>query len=344
VARPWIGRWSTYTVLGLVGYVVGAIVTGALAVALDAPLIERAIVICVPAFGFWFAISLSLRILGEERIVFYQAAFSAWAAALVAALLARADVARVSDLVIVLVASFLAFGRVGCFHVGCCHGRPARIGARYDEAHVRLGFPRRWVGRRIFPVQLVEACASGTLAVVCMFLAGDGSATLVFVTAYAVVRFGLELLRGDSGRPAWRGLSEAQWIALVTVLFFAVYAPSVLTLLAIALVAPAAVALFALASRRALHYPRHLDELERLSRAGFRTCTSAGLEVSSHPLPDARVDVIWQHDLLSPEIATELAHALFEEVEVLPASKAGMFHLIMPNASLTNNVPARHCE
>ncbi|MGM7319828.1 prolipoprotein diacylglyceryl transferase family protein, partial [Idiomarina sp. ST10R2A5] len=52
-----------------------------------------------------------------------------------------------------------------------------------------------------------------------LVLAGTaaGTAAGLYVAAYAVLRFGLEELRGDPGRRYWRGLSEAQWTSLALV-------------------------------------------------------------------------------------------------------------------------------
>jgi prolipoprotein diacylglyceryltransferase len=135
-----------------------------------------------------------------ETIVFYRTAIAAWLLAVMAG-----RTARISDLVVVLTLAFLAFGRVGCFRVACCHGRPARFGVRYTHAHARLGFPRRWVGRPLVPVQLFEAVASAVLAVAGVVLlvrgAAPGTATKILIVGYALVRFPLELLRGDGARP-----------------------------------------------------------------------------------------------------------------------------------------------
>lgn len=106
--------------------------------------------IVIPPFGFWIAVSCALRILGEERIVFYQAAGSAWAAAVGVAAIAGLDAWRVSDLVIVSTAIFLAFGRVGCFHVACCHGRPSRFGVQSTHVHAALAFPTAGSDARSF--------------------------------------------------------------------------------------------------------------------------------------------------------------------------------------------------
>jgi prolipoprotein diacylglyceryltransferase len=214
--RPRIGAWSTYTVVGLIGYAVAAAVVGVIGALAGATLLERALAIVVPPFGFWVAIAVEHRASGVERIVFYRTSIAAWLLALVTALALGARCGVVSDLVVLLVATFLAFGRVGCFNVACCHGRPARFGVIYTEHHAALGLPRRWIGVALVPVQLLESLASALLAVVVAVLVlRSGAATAAFVVGYAVVRFGLEYLRGDD-RPRLASISEAQWIALLS--------------------------------------------------------------------------------------------------------------------------------
>lgn len=112
----------------------------------------------------------------------------------------------------------LALGRVGCFLVGCCHGSPHRWGVRYRAEHAAAGFPRGLVGVPLVPAQLLEA--AGALALVGAGVAlvllrrPPGEALTLFLVGHAVVRFGVERLRGDAGR-RWRwGLSEAQWWSL----------------------------------------------------------------------------------------------------------------------------------
>lgn len=161
-----------------------------------------------------------------------------------------------------------------------------------------------------------------------------GTATLVFACVYAVIRFGLELARGDSGRPAWRGLSEAQWIALASVFACAVLRPSAATVVALATLTIGAivVSLRARQPNRSVRQPRHLDELERalaMSRTGVRVCTRAGIEVTSHTLPDRRIDVIWSNSSLTLADVTRLARDLFAHPEVVAATRPGMFHVIV---------------
>jgi hypothetical protein len=72
---------------------------------------------------------------------------------------------------------------------------------------------------RLFPVQAVESLAVFGLVAIgtAMVLRGDppGGAAAWYVIAYAVMRFSLEFIRGDNGRPYAGGFSEAQWTSLL---------------------------------------------------------------------------------------------------------------------------------
>lgn len=111
-----------------------------------------------------------------------------------------------------------AVGRMGCFMVGCCHGRPSPWGVCYRQDHRAAGFNRYLVGVPLAPVQLVEmvwgfgSVALGSLLVVKG--AAPGSGLAAYVVAYSLGRFFFEFARGDAARPYAAGFSEAQWIAL----------------------------------------------------------------------------------------------------------------------------------
>jgi len=343
--RPWLGSWSTYTVLGLIGYIVASVTIGILGNVIGLDDVGRLIAIVMPALGFLAAVFINRLVLGEERIVFYQASFGAWLAACVAAWCAGARVAVVSDLVILLVAIFLAFGRVGCLHVACCHGRPSRIGVHYHADHVALGFPKRWLGRRIFPVQLVESVVSAGLAVACTLVIlsnhAAGTATCVFVLGYALARFPLELARGDAARPYFKGLSEAQWIALVTTLAALGYGPTAAALVAttVLLAMLAGVAAYNRVGS-GLARPNHLDEIEhslhQLVRRGDSqpVWTSWGLKLSANSLPDGTIDVVCSHAELTTERIEHVAVALFAQHRVVAGQTAGLFHVLVDRDQL----------
>ncbi len=105
-----------------------------------------------------------------------------------------------------------AFGRIGCFFYGCCYGRDS-------DAWCAVTFPvgsPSWYehGRqmaRVLPTQLFEAgllmCLFGGLMFVWFKIKGKGAATPrrwgngcvagCYFIGYAIIRFGIEYLRGD---------------------------------------------------------------------------------------------------------------------------------------------------
>jgi hypothetical protein len=121
------------------------------------------------------------------------------------------------DVMIVGKGVLLAIGRLGCFMVGCCHGRPCGMGVCYRK--VKTGFARHYIGVRLFPVQLFESLAVSLLTGFCGYLllsaARPGTALSVYVVGYAAARFFIEFLRGDPQRPYLWTFSEAQWTALL---------------------------------------------------------------------------------------------------------------------------------
>jgi hypothetical protein len=121
------------------------------------------------------------------------------------------------DVLAVALCPFLSAGRVGCTLVGCCHGRPSSLGITYGEEHARDGFPAHLVGIRLFPVPALEALglsAIGLTGLVALPFAPAGYVFAWFLVAYAILRFGLEWLRGDL-RPQWLGLSKPQWMSIL---------------------------------------------------------------------------------------------------------------------------------
>ena len=50
----------------------------------------------------------------------------------------------------------------------------------------------------------------------------------MFILGYALLRFPLELARGDSAQPYYRGLSQAQWIALASSVGVLEYRPTLM--------------------------------------------------------------------------------------------------------------------
>lgn len=171
------------------------------------------------AVGAFFVVAFATKIVrGEEQLVYYHHEIAVMSMAAAALWLLGQPVLAYLDATILGVGLFLACGRVGCFMVGCCHGRPHRWGVCYGHDHARAGFPGYLVGVRLFPIQLVETLLALTIVAVgsAMVLRGQpaGAALAWYIVAYDVGRFCLEFQRGDADRPYYRGFSEAQWISL----------------------------------------------------------------------------------------------------------------------------------
>jgi hypothetical protein len=118
-------RWGSYRIMGVTGYAVGLALAVVLSVQLEMPVSERVIIATVPPLSFLLAVKLSEIVFGSERIVFYEKLLFAQALSALSLWVAGGRVTLGLDLVTLGIGTFLAFGRIGCFMVGCCHGRPS---------------------------------------------------------------------------------------------------------------------------------------------------------------------------------------------------------------------------
>jgi len=116
-----------------------------------------------------------------------------------------------------------AFMRIGCFLAGCCYGMRVEGTAleRFGIAVTRWSTHASAVvpnGVRI-PVQLYESAANLVIfAIIWTFTRKERnwkSIVCLYGIMYSVVRFFLELLRGDAVRGIWQfGMSTSQWISV----------------------------------------------------------------------------------------------------------------------------------
>ncbi len=343
-ANPTIGRrrWNAYFACGFAGYLAGVALATALAFRLDLDTTLRTLVVLVPPLTMLVAIKLSQRVFGVERIVFYQQTIAVVAATVAAVALAGGPAARAFDLTTLGMGLGLAFGRVGCFRVACCHGRRARRGVRYRAIHAAAGFPARWVGLPLVPLQLIDAAASltATIAGVATLCAGApaGTAACTFMVGYGLARFALEFGRGDAARPLVAGISEAQWTAAATAGLAAALHPAWWTIGGAAALAAASVGLFAvdrwdLAPSLTLATAHHVDDLAAAIDRGQAT-TRAGVRVTVARLPDGRTDVVVTRPgrridaRALTRAAAQLGHPWIA-CEVVPGQTAGLFHLLL---------------
>ena len=127
---------------------------------------------------------------------------------------------RFSDFFPVLIPSLPlahAFGRLGCFSVGCCYGIPAvpPLGIAFTHsAAAPNGVP-------LLPVQLWECGAELVIFVCLMRYAARRPAPQrllqAYLLSYSAVRFVLEFLRGDTVRGIYGPFSTSQWLSLAVI-------------------------------------------------------------------------------------------------------------------------------
>jgi prolipoprotein diacylglyceryltransferase len=339
-AKPKLGsRWSTYTVLGFAGYLVASIFGAVLASTWDFTLGMRLVALVAPPIAFIVVVTIATAIAGHELIVFYQTTVAGVGAVSLLGLAVGGSVWRQLDVAVLGIGVFLVFGRLGCFHVACCHGRLSKHGIAYGDAHVAVGFWKRWKGRTLVPVQLIESAGSAVLVAMGLFASAEpGRAAITYGAGYAVLRFVLELYRGDPVRPLARGLSEAQWFANATVIGCAGAWPAWWTVAAALMVLGGSVILVWSRGKRELLLPQHLREIDRVCEVVFadpvhaRRETSLGVGISSHALPDGRIDWIMSsttHPRWSAAMARRIADALWRENEVVEGRTAGVVHIVV---------------
>ena len=220
---------STYRACGVIGYAAGLVVAVAGGRAVELAPIGWTAIAAVPVLSLFATLGMARRGLWRGPIVFHEKAAVAVAATAAALFALGEPVASGVDLVTLGIGTFLAFGRLGCLNAGCCHGRRARRGVRYRWEHAAAGFPERWVGMTLFPIQLVDAAVSAVAVAVGFVVLQAGSpgvAAVAYACIYGAGRFVVERFRGDGRRNQRAGLSEAQWAMVALVAFAAAARPS----------------------------------------------------------------------------------------------------------------------
>ena len=119
---------------------------------------------------------------------------------------------KLADLLAAVIPLGHAFGRIGCFFYGCCYGRDSNA---WCAVTFPMGSPSWYEhGRKmvsVLPTQLFEAAALLALFGLLMWVwfkfkhgdtetqrgMGPGVILGLYLCGYAVIRFGIEYLRGD---------------------------------------------------------------------------------------------------------------------------------------------------
>jgi hypothetical protein len=295
-----------YQVCGYTGFAVGLVQSLILTKSLGLSLSILAGMTGVVILTFYGLVMATKIITGEEQIIYYHHEIAIMIMIALFLRLTHQPLLPYLDIGILGIGLFLAFGRMGCLMVGCCHGCPARVGVCYRPAHGRAGVPDCLVGVRLFPIQAVES-----LFVLCVVLVGDallasgrrpGAALELYTVVYGCARFSFEFLRGDIDRPYSLGFSQAQWISLLLIstlmwaefrgaipfhLWHAFAFGTLLMTMAVVVLARR----FASAPRHLLLHPKHMQEIAAALTQVFDipgstggaapvACTSQGIQIS----------------------------------------------------------------
>ena len=176
---------------------------------------------------------ISVVRIDQGGLMFYGGLILALAYFFVWCYVKRERVLPLADLLATVIPLGHAFGRVGCFFYGCCYGRlsqsamavtfPRGSPAWYEQLNAGLIPSTSTASLAVLPTQLFEAAA--VLALFAALLAihlrcakrSPGLVTGCYFVGYALIRFGLEYLRGDP-RAAVGPFSISQTISLVLLL------------------------------------------------------------------------------------------------------------------------------
>jgi hypothetical protein len=339
-------RLSAFRLCGVTGFVAACAVALGICAGRGLSLPVEAVLIITAVLVFATVGLVTKALTGRETLTYYHHEIAVLATVALMAGALGAPVLGHLDATALGLGAFLALGRIGCTLSGCCHGRRATRGLRYGPGSAPHGPPTYLVGVALVPVQLVESGLAAGLVVAGASVASTapGAAFGLYVSGYAVARFGLETLRGDPVRRYARGLSEAQWTSVAVVMATAVLAlagtlPGRAEHLAAAALLAAWAPLAARRHPRDVLDPRHVRELARaLTQApGISPTpaqTSLGLRISTGDTDGTRHYTLSRTRApLEPAESRELAELVawldgLDEVPRAVQGVAGTVHLL----------------
>ena len=206
---------------GVIGFIAGTAFGCMLAWLLH---LQVSIVLLMSAVGaatFFLLAFVAKWIAGKEVIVYYHHEISIVLLCAVTLYFLKKPILPYLDITLLGIGVFLAFGRIGCYSVGCCHGRPHKHGVKYGQDHVNAGFLWYYKDVSLLPVQLIESAYVFFTVIVGGILllnhVAPGTVLVCYTVIYGMMRYILEFFRGDPERPLWYAVSEAQWTTLLLV-------------------------------------------------------------------------------------------------------------------------------
>jgi len=149
-------------------------------------------------FEFFRQHPLQIFKIWEGGLVFYGGLIPAAVVAFWVMKRHRLPVWKLADLISPLIALGLSFGRMGCFLAGCCYGKetslPWAVVFENPDSLARLNVP-------LHPTQLYDAANGLVLFFFLTWVENrktfDGQVFWLFLFLYSVMRFFIEIFRGD---------------------------------------------------------------------------------------------------------------------------------------------------
>ena len=224
IPRPFLilfgKKISSFTIFGALGVFTSIITTFYLTTFLHLSLLVW-LIMTITGIAVLFSLAeLMKRIKGTPVLVYYHHEFAIISFITIFLFFTeRRHILEYLDITAAGLGIVLAFGRIGCFMAGCCHGKPSNYGIHYHKGHAEMGFPYYYLETPLFPVQIIEAC--GVLLIVIFMIFSilnrvqAGTAFAFYILCYGLLRFLLEFARGDISRPYYGPLSEAQWFSVI---------------------------------------------------------------------------------------------------------------------------------
>lgn len=181
-------------------------------------------------FTYWqeFGLTVGGKLLYLLRnfqygFVFYGGLICGVSAFFLAAAKKKVAALKAADLFSPALALGHAFGRIGCFLSGCCHGSPTSCAVSVTFTDPASQVAPLYLGVPLHPTQLYEA--AGNLVI--FFILHKtlsrarrdglpaGIVMVLYAALYSLERFLIEFLRGDDRGALHFGLSPAQLISAV---------------------------------------------------------------------------------------------------------------------------------
>lgn len=156
--------------------------------------------------GDYVAQPINLVKFWQGGLVFYGGFIGAVAATYYYCMKRQISFWRIADIIIPTVAIGHAFGRLGCFSAGCCHGLPTGMdgfGAVYTATGTVVS-RSLLLGTPLHPTQLYEALGELTIFFILVMMRRrkrfHGQLLIAYMFLYPVLRSANEMFRGDYDR------------------------------------------------------------------------------------------------------------------------------------------------